>query len=174
VGYFKLAKNFVTVLAKLHDPIYNGVFPEISKLWALGDVRQFNCFLKKLTLIMGSIFIPLGLGVFFLCGLVIRWTVGPDFAPAALAVQIMVWGVTLASVFTWTRPTIIAMGKPEIGHLAGMLGALLYLGLSLVVVPMGGYVGTAFMYLIPSINWVVIVSVSYLIQLKNIRPQNER
>jgi len=168
VGYFKLAKNFVTVLAKLHDPIYNSVFPEISKLWALGDVREFNRFLKKLTLIMGSIFVPLGLGVFFLCGLVIRWTVGPDFAPAALAVQIMVWGVTIRCVLMGARPTIIAIGRPEIGHLAIGTGAILYLGLSIIVVPLWGYLGTATMSLIPGIVANAIMLGVYVLSMQKI------
>ena len=143
VGYFKLAKNFVSLIAKIHDPLYNSIFPEISKLWALGDVKKFNRFLKKLTLITSSIFIPLALGMFLLSGLVIRWTVGTQFAPAALAIRIMIWGITIGCVFTWARPTVIAIGMPVLGNIAGAVGAITVLILAFALVPSYGYVASS-------------------------------
>ena len=67
VGYFKMAKTFVQLVARIHDPLYDSIFPEITRLWAKGNVKQFNGFLKRVTVLMSSVFIPIVVGVFLFC-----------------------------------------------------------------------------------------------------------
>jgi O-antigen/teichoic acid export membrane protein len=157
VAYFRMAKNFVQFVGRIHDPLYNSIFPEITKLWALGDVRNFNRFLESLTIITGSIFLPIALGMFFLCGVVVNSTVGSEFAPSVLAIQIMVWGMGVGCVFTWVRPTIIAIGKPVVGNVAGMICAVFFIIFSLFIVFLFGYIGSAIAFLIPYILGHIIV-----------------
>lgn len=157
VGYFQLAKNFVTVITMIHDPLYYSIFPEISKMWAEGNVRKFIQFLKRLTFITASVFIPIALCMAFFSGIVIRFTYGREFVPAVTALQIMVWGITLASVFTWVRPTIVTIGKPHISNLIGFIGTLVFLSGSFILVPLFGYIGSAILYIVPRVLGHVII-----------------
>ncbi|MCD6308718.1 MAG: flippase [Candidatus Latescibacteria bacterium] len=150
VGFLQLAKNFVFVIAKFQEPLYYSIFPEISKLWAEGDVKRFKSFLKRLTFMTASAFIPLGLGVFFLADPMIRLFYGDEFGPAVTALRIMVWGVIASCIFVWLRPTIIGMGKPKAGTVVGGIGAAVYLAASFILVPRWGYLGSAAVNLIPS------------------------
>jgi len=143
VGYFKLAKNFVLLIGKIYDPLYDSIFPEISKLWALGCVKKFNRFLYKLTIITSTLFLPIALAMFIFCGMVIKLTVGSEFDSAVLAVRIMILGVTIGCIFTWARPTVIAIGKPVIGNIASMTGAIMVLFLAIIFVPSYGYLASA-------------------------------
>ena len=166
VGYFKMAKHFVLLIGKIYDPLYSSLFPEISKLWALGDVKKFNRFLKKLTFITISIFVPFGLVMFLFCAIVIDLTVGPEFGSSVLSIRIMTWGITIACVFVWARPTVIAIGKPIIGNIAGMINAFLFLLVSLLLVSKYGYVASSAIFLLPFISGSIIHICSYLYLLR--------
>lgn len=158
VAYFKMAKNFTQLVGKVHDPLYKSIFPEITKLWLAGDIRKFTHFLKKLTVITSSIFLFIALGMFSLCGIVINMTVGSEFAPSVLSVRIMLWGITVGCIFTWARPMVIAIGKPQIGNLTSFIGACFFFIFSLFFVPIWGHLGTA-------ITWVLLYLITQTIMI---------
>ncbi len=162
VSYFQLSKNIVSVLGKLSDPIYHSVFPEISKLIRRAGMTEFNTFLKKITVMMAGFFIPLAVAVFLLSGLIMRLAYGPDFIEAAHAIRIMVWGITLSCVFTWVRPTIIAIGKPQIGNLTGFINTIGFLAALALLVPKYGYIGAATAYLVPFVLGHTVLITYYL------------
>ena len=143
VGIYSLAKNLVSVLAKLHDPLYYSVYPEITKLWAKGDVGVFSRFLKRLTwltlIVFGSITVCMVLGA----RLFVVLATGPEYLPAVTTMSIMIWGTTISCVFTWARPTIIAVGRPGVANVAGAVGATTVLVFSLLLVPSFGYIASA-------------------------------
>jgi len=151
VGFYQLAKNFVFVISKLQGSLYSSIFPEITRLWAEGNRLRFARFLKQLSFMTASVFIPFGVVLFFVAGPLIRLLYGDEFAPAVTALRIMEWGVIASCVFVWTRPVIIGIGKPKAGTVAGFIRVVFFLAGSFVMVPAYGFWGSSVMYLLQTI-----------------------
>ena len=98
----------------------------------------------------------------------IRWTVGPEFVPAALAVRIMIWGYLIGFIFTWVRPTIIAIGKPSLGNLAGLVTAAVVLSLSILLIPKYGYIASSGMWILAFIIGNTMLIGGYICHLSHL------
>jgi O-antigen/teichoic acid export membrane protein len=153
VGYYKMAKTFVLQLALVTDPLYYALFPELTKMWARGNVGAYNRFIKNVTLVAGAVMVAGALVFSLLAPWFVTWTVGEAFLPSVPAMRIMVWGVVIAVALVWNRPTIIAIGKPQTGHLISLTKLGVYLLASWITVPRWGYIGT---------SWVFVLSYVYV------------
>jgi len=167
VGYFKMAKTFVSQLAMITNPLYDSLFPELTKMWAAGDISAYNRFIRKLTIVSGTLIIVAALVFSVVAPWIVNLTVGEDFLPAVAAIRVMVWGIVIAVTFVWARPTVIAIGKPQIGNLAGGIGVVLYVAISLIIVPLWSYLGTATMFLLPYVVGHIIVAGGYFLHLRD-------
>ncbi len=165
IGYFKMAKTFVSKLAMLTDPLYQALFPELNKMWATGDILAYNRFIKKLTIVAGSLFVVGALMFSILAPWAVRMTVGEEFLPSVAAIRIMIWGIVIAVTFIWARPTVIAMGKPEIGNWAAGFDAVLFVTISLVLVSRLGYIGSAMMFVLSYLLSHMVYLGAYCLEL---------
>jgi len=118
-------------------------YPDLVRLWSLGDSLAFRRKLKRLALFVG---LPLGLvtllGVVVLRQL-IELLVGKAYLPAVLAAQLLFASTAWQSVFFWLRPAYMAcdsIGKWVI--IASLFNCTL-LVTWIFVVPAWGYVGVA-------------------------------
>jgi O-antigen/teichoic acid export membrane protein len=166
VGYFKMAKTFVSQIARLTAPLYQALFPELSKMWVTEDISTYNGFLKKLTGVVGAIAISGAMFFNLIVSPVVRLSVGEEYSPSVPAMRIMIWGIVVAITFIWARPTVVAIGKPQIGNLAGGIEVVFYLVMSLIIVPKWGYLGTAVMFLVPYVLGHLIVIGGYFRYLR--------
>ena len=157
VGYFWIAKRFVRLFGMITDPIYQTLFPELTKLWAKGNVESYMRLVRKLTILLGAGALVAGAVFFAVAPLVVELVFGADALPAAGAIRIMVWGAVIAIAFIWARPSVIAVGKPSITNIAGFIAAAIFVAVTFLTVPAYGLLASATASLIPYVVGHVIV-----------------
>ena len=110
---------------------------------------------------MSSLILPLGLAMIVAIPWLINWTVGKEFLLSVIAVRIMVWGMLIASIFLWVRPALLSMGRPEVLTYANAFSAITMLGLSFIIVPKFGYIGSSLIYIYPYFVGHLITIMAY-------------
>ncbi len=170
VGYYRVAKDSMNLLALTSDPIYFAIYPELARIWASKDKETFKAFIRGVTVFMGAVFWPLLGGVFVFAPSIIEWTVGKDFLPASNAIRIMVW--MLASLpLIWAGPALLAMDRADLAFRVGLLTTIIMVVSLLLLVPFLGYIGAALAFLIYYLSWIVVVIVLFY-KLKLIRRES--
>ena len=151
VGFYRLAKNFTEMLSLLSNSVYTAIYPQFSRLWADKRKEEFKALIKRITIFMGGVTLPLTIGLFLAIPWIIRVFVGEGFLPVASLVKIMVWGITAAVVSLWVRPVFLSMGRPGVLTIINMCNALILIIFSLIFVPRFGYFASAIIYTYPYI-----------------------
>ena len=151
VGFYRLAKNFVEMLTLLSSSIYTVIYPQFSRLWADNKIREFKDLIKRITIFMGILALPIAAVMFLGAPWIINVFIGAGFFPVVFAVRVMIWGFITAVVFLWVRPVFLSMGKPGVLTVINIFNAVIMIILSLIFVPKFGYLASAVIYTYPYI-----------------------
>ena len=89
-GCYRIGKNLATLFLRFTDPVMNGLYPQLSRLWANDRKKET----RKLVFKLSKIIAFFAGGVILLATLfapqIIYITVGLEYLPSALAMRIMV------------------------------------------------------------------------------------
>jgi len=69
----------------------------------------------------------------------------------------MLAGMVVSNTLFWTRPAMLAMGKPEVFTITNAFTAITLILLSLLIVPSMGYTGSAILFNYPFIFGQIVV-----------------
>ena len=167
VGFYRLAKNFVEILSLLSSSVYTAIYPQFSKLWADNKISEFKDLIKRITMFMGILALPIAGAMFLGAPWIINIFIGAGFLPVVFAVRVMVWGFITAVVFLWVRPVFLSMGKPGILTIVNTINAVIMVILSLIFVPKFGYFASALIYTYTYIAGQVLAIFVFLRILKH-------
>jgi O-antigen/teichoic acid export membrane protein len=166
VGYYRLAKTFISGFELISGPFYTAIYPQLSAMWSEHKIDEFKGFIRRVTLFMASLSLPIGLAFFILVPYLIQYLVGAEFLRAVEPARIMLFGILIAMVFLWVRPAFLSMGRPGTLTLINLSNAVIMFAASLLIVPRLGYIGSAVMYVYP---YAAIHGIAVFIYLRNIR-----
>jgi O-antigen/teichoic acid export membrane protein len=166
VGYYRLAKTFVSGFELIGGPFYTAIYPQLSMMWSAHKIDEFKGFIKRVSGFMVILAAPLALAFFILVPYLIKYVIGPEFMHTAEPARIMLFGIFIAIIFLWVRPAFLSMGRPGTLTLINLFNAAVMFALSLLIVPKLGYIGSAIMYIYP---YFAIHGIAIFIFLRNIR-----
>lgn len=151
VGYYRLAKSVSGVVGYVGGPLQSVSYPELVRLWSLGNGSAFR---RKVGRLAWQVGLPIGLlalsGV-MLVQPALMLVVGSAYLPAVLATQLFLTKASWESVFFWLRPSYMAVNR--IGSFVVISGAftgVLLLGW-LAIVSTSGLIGVIVVALIITI-----------------------
>ena len=143
VGYYKVGKSLAGKVGYVSGPLQSVSYPELVRLWSLGDGLAFRRKLKRLAWFIG---LPLGLvtllGVAVLRQL-IELLVGKAYLPAVFAAQLLFASTAWQSVFFWLRPAYMASDSIRAWVIIASIFTCTLMVTWIFVVPAWGYVGVA-------------------------------
>ena len=87
-GLYKIAKQIAAIPAMLSDPLYQVIYPDLSRLWARGEIKTFKQLLLRSGLVAGGGATVIWLGVVLLGSFFIQIVFGAEFVPAQ---PVLVW-----------------------------------------------------------------------------------
>jgi O-antigen/teichoic acid export membrane protein len=93
VGAYQLARTIVAQLISLGNPIYSAVFPEISKLFAAGMLREMTALLRRLSLVLCGVGLTVAAAGITFSPWLIPIIFGRAFEPSVIIFQILVWRI---------------------------------------------------------------------------------
>lgn len=155
VGLYKLAKALADPLSVILGPVYNAVYPEISRLVSKGDLLALRSLQRKCSGITAATVFP----ACFLLTFAVPWLIplafGPQFAAAVPLTQILLWQVIWAPML-WVPGWLLSLERARTLAILNWVDATLYLGLLLVFVSHWGALGAAIATLLRLVLWTVM------------------
>ena len=110
VGYYKLAKSLSSGTNYLLGPLKSVTYPELARLWGLGQKRAFSHKVRKVATCIGfpiAGVVLLGSGV---VSFALTLLVGEIYRPAVAATQLLFIGSSVSLGFFWIRLIYLAKG----------------------------------------------------------------
>ncbi len=138
VGRYAVAYTLVSYLANLGSAFAVSALPALSRAGA-ADGRDYRTAMAY----AAAIAVPAALGGWVLSGPIIGMIFGADYAPAGAALAVLIWNVPAL----WLRFTgqmgLIAAGRQDVVLRVTVIGAVVAIGLDLLIVPRYGMLGAA-------------------------------
>lgn len=148
VSLYKLAKKLCASLDRLTNPLYQSLYPELTKLWARRDYASFKRMVRQMIYVMGGLSLLTWLAFVFWGRPVIHIMAGKEFV-AAYAVT--VWYL-LANGIAITAlpmaPMILAMGKANLSFWIQFLPTLVYFPVLFWMIAAWGLEGAGYAYIV--------------------------
>jgi O-antigen/teichoic acid export membrane protein len=156
VSLYKLAKKICASLDRLTNPLFQSLYPELTKLWAERDHANFKHLVRRMIYIMGALALATW-AIFILFGhQIIAMTAGREFAGAY---AVTVWYL-LANAIAITAlplaPMILAMGKAHLSFWIQFLPTLVYFPVLFWMINVWGLCGAGYAYIVYHVQRVVL------------------
>ena len=147
VAFYRIANSVAGVLNRIVDTLYEAIFPELIKFTTVNAMDEFKNYIKESTKNLMKLIVPVTVLIIVFAGPIVRIVFGGQYAPATNALRILALGVLIARYTYWINPALLAMGKPGIRTAFYVVTTVVYLVLTLVLVPPYSYVGAALAFL---------------------------
>jgi len=157
LGLFKIAKQFSQVLPRLIDPLYQAIYPELTRLWASNRKKDFLSLSKRTTLIVGTMAIIGWIGFLLSGRWIIQVTVGPSYLQAYVVALIYLLALVIALWALVLQPSMLAMGLPRNSFKAHTGATFFYFILLFPAVYLLGIIGASLAYVAYYIIWAVLM-----------------
>lgn len=148
-GYFKVAQALINLIIMPITPFISTTFPEITRAVTLRAWERLRSLLRRVTLIAAGWTLAVGAGLLALGRPVLfsDWNIfgrtfhiyRPEYAPAYLALLILLVGYGVANIFFWNRTLLLALDQPDYPLMVGAAAAIAKVLLTLLLVPRYGY-----------------------------------
>ncbi|MCD6100326.1 MAG: flippase [Candidatus Marinimicrobia bacterium] len=156
VGWYKVAKNFVTIFLRITDPVCYALYPQLSGLWVANKKTEIRNLVLKVSKTMAVLVGLIILFTLLFAPSAIKMAVGQDYLNSATALRVLVCMMAWA-VLIWAGSLLLAAGRPELAFRAMCISILVTVAAQLILIPRWGYIGASLAYTINHFSWMVIV-----------------
>lgn len=142
-GYYRMAKNWISLVVVPAGPLVKSFYPEIAKTIAGRDIAGTRRLLRKGSVIAAIWIVPVGV-LFAASGwLWVPIFYGAEFLPALWVFAILLVGIGFADIAFWMRPVLLALGRPDVALRITAFHTVLKVGLVTLLVPIGTHLAMA-------------------------------
>lgn len=166
VSYYKIALSVGGILGFVSSPVSQVVYPYLIKMQKESKER-ISLFVKKLTLILIGITIPSALILTYLGKYIILFFYSNKYIYSIKILPLIIFPMGVTGIFSWIKPMILSIGKPEILIKVNFLMAVIMVATSLLLVPFYGFVGSAISYFISYILGYILLLIILKVKLKS-------
>ena len=159
---YHVAKKLGEILILAAIPIQQAVYPELARLWARADGRRFRRTILQIDLGAGGIGIVFLPFIVFETDLVIRLTVGDEFAAAAVPLILQTVSSCLFLFGTALPPALFTMGmQVRFLQILTVSTVCFYVAL-LIAVPSFGIYGAPLAHIAYNLVWLIAMRVAFV------------
>lgn len=159
VGWYSAAYRLMLITLFIPSAVNTAIFPLMSRLYVSSQdsLVLINERYFKYMLILG---LPLGFGTTILANKIVLLIFGADFAPAVIALQILIWTM----VFTFAGATFVqilqSVNKQLLLTKISLICLAINVVLNLILIPRYSYIGASLVTV-----FTEIILVSYIIRV---------
>jgi len=157
LGIFKVAKQFASVLPMLADPLYQSIYPELSRLRAASSMNAFVSLMKRTAFLAGIAATSVWTGFIMFGKPLISVTVGPQYLEAYRVTLIYLAAMVIAISCFSLQPSMLAIGLPRNAFKALAAATTLYLLLLFPLVHTMGIQGAPVAYMAYYLVWAAMM-----------------
>lgn len=155
-GVYQLAKRLASYFGRFTDPIYESLFPEVSRLYATEGPARVRPLVNRLT---RGILIGLGVSTaaaYLFSGWLIPLIFGPEYV-SAIPVFYVIILTNIWAVCLWAPSVLIAAGKAKQLTAINTISSLAMLVLLMALTFLWGGVGAAIAQVCFHLIWLALV-----------------
>jgi O-antigen/teichoic acid export membrane protein len=156
VGFYKLAKSAVNLIALPVAPVTAVIYPMMNEAWALGNLARVKYLIQRFMLLSGVITVGLTVILLLSADVLVRVVYSENFLPVAILIRIMSFGVILESVLGWVRTAALSAGKPQLVTFTGTVASIVFIPLDFFLIYHLGAVGSALGYICAVVMMIVL------------------
>lgn len=142
MGWYNAAYRLVFVLSFIPTTFLMAIYPIMSKCYVSADGALRFMFERSFKYLL-IIAIPIGVGITSLASKIILISYGPDYAPSAISLQILVWSEVFIFLNSAFGNLLYAINKQMIVAKQTMFASLLNILLNLVLISRFSYIGAS-------------------------------
>jgi O-antigen/teichoic acid export membrane protein len=161
-GYYHIAKRFAKFAEKAGLQIQVVIFPEISKLLARGNLKEFKRVMLQSELMIAVICILAVAATFLLAGPVINFSAGREFDPAADILTAQIVAVALMLIGAAARSGLMALGKETAVLAISLAATAVFFAVSFLTLPAFGAIGASYGHIARGVVWLVCLWVTFI------------
>ncbi|HXF63695.1 MAG TPA: flippase [Caldilineaceae bacterium] len=155
VGLYRLARTLADPLVVALGPIYQTVYPEISRLVTHGQHRQVISLQKKLSLSILAIIVPICALMVFAAPYFVPLLLGDEYRAAILPTQIMTFQIVW-TVLIWFPAWMLSLELSRTLTILNWIDACIYIALLMLLIPPFGALGAAGATVIRYVVWTAM------------------
>ena len=148
VSLYNLAKKLCSALDRLANPLFQSLYPELTKLWANKDFKDFRFVVKRMIYLLGGLSIT-ALIIFMIWGRgIIAMMAGREFIAAY---SVTIWYLIANGIAVTAlplSPMILAMGQAHLSFWIQFLPTLIYFPVLFWLVSTFGLNGAGYAYIV--------------------------
>lgn len=169
-GLYKVAKQVAAIPAMITDPLYHAIYPDLSRLWAKGEIGPFKRLMFRASMAAGALAIVIWLGFIVLGELFIRLLFGPEFVAAQPVLVVYMLAMVIAIFGLPLQPAMLAMGRPKTSLNVFIASTIFYFIILFPLINYFGVVGAAIAYVLDYVvltTMMIIIETNIFRQIKN-------
>jgi O-antigen/teichoic acid export membrane protein len=154
VALYSAAYKPVTVLLALPVTYFVGLFPALSRSWAVGPAA-FELVVRRSLTLAATFAVPVGVGGSLVAAPVLDRLFGIQYAAAVPALQILVWSAVLVTLRGTFRQGLNAAGWAVADLRCAALATGINVLLNLALIPALGFIGAAMATVASEVTWLL-------------------
>lgn len=148
VGVYKIAKNFISSIWAITDPIHLVIYPECAKFWANNDQSGLYHFIGKVSGLLLVFSLCVIIGSSLVVPYIIQLFIGEEFSNASTLFVIMVSSIVIWIPLLWAHPIFLTAGRTDLALKASLAHSILSVLLYAFFIANYGMIGAAIAYAI--------------------------
>ncbi|BAA29507.1 flippase [Pyrococcus horikoshii] len=156
VGWYNAAYRLVLILLIIPQIYFATVYPVMSKFYSISKDSLRSIFERSFKYMM-IIGISIGLGITLLADKIILLVYGDEFAPATIALQILVWSEVISFVNIVFANLLNATNNSLLNTKQTLISAILNVILNFILIPKYSYIGAGLATVLTKIVSLIIL-----------------
>jgi O-antigen/teichoic acid export membrane protein len=166
-GIYASAAKFVYPLTLFSEAVLVSLFPVLSRKRAQ-DPAGFTFAIEKTIKYLAAFSVPTALGITILAPRIITLLLKPEFAPATLTLQLLIWYLPIVYFYGVISHALIAAERVVFLTIVNSIAILVNVALNLLLIPKYSFNGAAVSTLL-SEAFVLICFISFKRQLRDVK-----
>ena len=143
VGFYDVAGSVAKFIKRIVDPLNEAIYPELVKISSHKSVNEIREIVSYSTRNLMKIIVPVSLIAIVFSDFFIGLFFGEQYLPASNALRIIAAAAVIARATFWINSVLLALGRPGLRTVLGLITTVVYLALLFILVPSYSYIGAA-------------------------------
>jgi O-antigen/teichoic acid export membrane protein len=167
VGLYHVAKRFGDATLKVGVPIQQAVFPDVARLWARREIQRLRRAVTQVDLLTGGLAVCMVAGVALNVDLVLRLSVGAEYAGAGILVILQLLATAMALFGTALRPVLLSMGLQVLLLKIVVVSTLGFYATLAIALPTLGVIGASLAHIVQNTLWLVAARFAFARRIRH-------
>ena len=143
VGFYTSAKTLARVPYFIFNALSHSLFPSISRSFSVNDIALTKKYINQSLRYTSMILLPIAFIVSGTAGNLVRTVYSSEFAGAGTPLSILIFGISVFSVFMIMSTIIMAIGRPKISMIIAIGIVPINIVLNFTLIPQYELAGAA-------------------------------